>query len=314
MDRTTDRATLARRLTTPAVEFNYLGLEARFASLESAHAVILPVPYDGTTCYRPGARFGPSALIAASRNMEVYDEVLGALYPHGIHTLPELEVVADAEAMVARVEEAAEWVLEQDKTLVTVGGEHSLSTGSVRAHARRVPKLSVLHVDAHGDLRFEYHGTRYSHACVARRIRELVPLVQAGQRSISEEEADLIAAERLPIFSARRMREMGSDWSPIVSALSDSVYVTVDLDVLDPSECPGTGTPEPGGLSYLELVSLIEQVARKRRIVGFDIMELMPIGGDTRSEFLASRLLYRMWGWTLVSQGKHPAPAADRPL
>lgn len=308
------RETLSRRLTTPAVDFNYGGLEARYAALETAHAVILPVPYDGTTSYRPGARFGPAGLIAASRHMEVYDEVLGALYPHGIHTLPELEVVADAEAMVARVEEAADWVLEQEKTLITIGGEHSVSTGPVRAYARRVPGLSVLHVDAHGDLRFEFHGTRYSHACVARRIRELAPLVQAGQRSISEEEAELIAAEKLPVFSTRRMREMNGDYAPIVAALSSDVYVTIDLDVLDPAECPGTGTPEPGGLRYLELVSLIEQVARKRRIVGFDVTELMPMSGDTRSEFLAARLLYRTWGWTLVSQGKHPGPDPDRPL
>lgn len=309
-----DRTTLSRRLTTPAVDFNYGGLEARYAALETAHAVILPVPYDGTTSYRPGARFGPTGLIAASRNMEVYDEVHGPLYAHGIHTLPELEVVADAEAMVARVEEAADWVLEQDKMLITIGGEHSLSTGPVRAYARRVPGLSVLHVDAHGDLRLEYHGTKYSHACVARRIRELVPLVQAGQRSISEEEAELISEEKLPIFSTRRMREMNGDYRTIVEALSGDVYITIDLDVLDPAECPGTGTPEPGGLRYVELVALIEQVARAKRIVGFDITELMPMSGDTRSEFLAARLLYRTWGWALVSQGKHPAPDPNRPL
>ena len=309
-----NRPTLSQRLTTPSVEFSYGGLEARYAALETAHAVILPVPYDGTASYRPGARFGPVGLIAASRNMETYDELLGPLYEHGIHTLPELEVVADAEAMVARVEEAADWVLEQEKTLITIGGEHSLSTGPVRAYARRVPGLSVLHVDAHGDLRFEYQGTKYSHACVARRIRELVPLVQAGQRSISEEEAELITAEKLPIFSTRRMREMDGDYSAIVSALSNEVYLTIDLDVLDPAECPGTGTPEPGGLRYVELVSLIAQVAQKRRIVGFDITELMPMSGDTRSEFLASRLLYRAWGWTLVSQGKHPGPDPNRPL
>lgn len=309
-----DRSTLIQRLTTPTVEFNYGGLEARYAALETAHAVILPVPYDGTTSYRPGARFGPSGLIAASRHMETYDELLGPLYPHGIHTLPELDVVADAEDMVARVEEAADWVLEQEKTLITVGGEHSLSTGAVRAYARRVPELSVLHVDAHGDLRFEFHGTKYSHACVARRIRELAPLVQAGQRSISEEEAELITAERLPIFSTRRMREMEGDYSAIVSALTNDVYLTIDLDVLDPAECPGTGTPEPGGLRYVELVSLIAQVAETRRIVGFDITELMPMSGDTRSEFLAARLLYRTWGWTLVSQGKHPGPDPRRPL
>ena len=149
---------------------------------------------------------------------------------------------------------------------------------------------------------------------MARRIRELVPLVQAGQRSISEEEAEFITQETLAIYSTRRMREMSGDYAAIVSALSDDVYLTVDLDVLDPAECPGTGTPEPGGLRYIELVSLIEQVARKKRIVGFDITELMPMSGDTRSEFLAARLLYRMWGWTLVSQGKHPGPDPNRPL
>jgi agmatinase len=296
------------------IEFNFGGLDAETSSLARAHAVVLPVPYDGTTSYRPGTRFGPHALLDASRNMELYDEVLGALYPFGIHTLPELEPVADAEAMVGRVEEAADWVLGQDKTLITVGGEHSLTTGPVRAHARRYPKLSVLQLDAHGDLRPEYHGTRFSHACVMRRVRELVPAVQVGIRSISEEEAELISREKLAVFPARRVLAMGDDYSPIVDALTDDVYLTVDLDALDPSQCPGVGTPEPGGLGWFEVTELVAQVARRRRIVGFDLMELNPVAGETRSEFLASRLLYRIWGWTLVSQGKHPGPDPNRPL
>jgi agmatinase len=216
--------------------------------------------------------------------------------------------------MVGRVEEAAEWALEQGKTLITVGGEHSLTTGAVRAYARRHPKLSVLHLDAHGDLRFEYHGTRFSHACVMRRVRELVPGVQAGVRSISEEEAELITRERLAVFSARRVKAMAGDYAGIVEALTPDVYVTVDLDVFDPAECPGVGTPEPGGLGWFEVTEMVAAVARQRRIVGFDIMELMPLAGDTRSDFLAARLLYRMWGWTLVSQGKHPGPDPRRPL
>jgi agmatinase len=296
------------------IEFNFGGLDAETASLERAHAVLLPVPYDGTTSYRPGTRFGPHALLDASRNMELYDEVLGALYPFGIHTLPELEPVADAEAMVARVEEAADWVLAQGKTLITVGGEHSLTTGPVRAHARRYPRLCVLQLDAHGDLRLEYHGTRFSHACVMRRVRELVPAVQVGIRSVSEEEADLIARQKLAVFPARRVKAMAGDYEPIVEALTQDVYLTVDLDALDPSECPGVGTPEPGGLTWFEVTEMVEQVARRRRIAGFDLMELNPVAGETRSEFLASRLLYRIWGWTLVSQGKHPGPAPDRPL
>lgn len=306
--------TLPERPPYP-VEFNFGGLEESFSSREKAHAVLLPAPYDGTTSYRPGTRFGPRALIEASRNMELYDEVLGPLYVHGLHTLPELEPVADAESMVRRVEEAAEWALDQEKTLITVGGEHSLTSGPVRAYARRFPKLSVLHLDAHGDLRFEYHGTKFSHACVMRRVREIVPTaVQAGIRSISEEEAELLERERWPVFSARTVKAMAGDYSRVVEALSEDVYVTVDLDVFDPAECPGVGTPEPGGLGWFEITDLVAQVARRRRIVGFDIMELMPIGGDTRSEFLASRLLYRMWGWTLVSQGRHPGPISGGPL
>jgi len=297
-----------------AVEFNFGGLDPETSALAGADAVILPVPYDGTTSYRPGTRFGPHALLAASRNMELYDEVLGALYPHGIHTLPELEPVADPEAMVARVEEAADWVLDQDKTLITLGGEHSLTTGPVRAYARRHPGLSVLQLDAHGDLRQEYHGTRFSHACVMSRVRELVPAVQAGIRSVSEEEAERITRERLPVFSARRVKAMAGDYSPIVDALTDEVYLTVDLDAFDPSECPGVGTPEPGGLGWFDVTEIVAQVAQRRRIVGFDLMELMPLPGDTRAEFLASRLLYRIWGWCLVSRGRHPGPAPGRPL
>jgi agmatinase len=297
-----------------AVEFTYGGLDLETSRLETAHAVILLAPYDGTTSYRPGTRFGPRALIEASRNMELYDEMLGALYSYGLHTLPDLEPLADAESMIRRVEEAAEWVLEQDKTLITIGGEHSLTTGAVRAYARRFPKLCVLHLDAHGDLRQELSGTPWSHGSVMRRVREIVPAVQAGQRSISEEEAELIHQKRLPVFSARAVRAMRGDYAPIVEALGEDVYITVDLDVFDPSECPGVGTPEPGGLDWFEITDLIAQVAAARRIVGFDVMELMPIPGDVRSEFLASRLVYRMWGWTLVSQKRHPGPSPDRPL
>jgi agmatinase len=301
------------RLKATTVDFNFGGLEAEFSALESAQAVLVQAPYDGTTSYRPGTRFGPQALIAASRNMELLDERLGAFYTHGFHTLPELEPVAGAEQMVARVEEATEWVLEQEKTSILVGGEHSLTTGAVRAYARRHPSLSVLQLDAHGDLRFEYQGTQYSHACVMSRVREICPAVQVGIRSISEEEGERIRDEELPVFSMRKLREMAGDYREIVDSLTEDVYITVDLDGFDPSECPGVGTPEPGGLTWFEVGGLLEQVGRRRRIVGFDIMELMPLAGDARSEFLASRLLYRMWGWSLVSQGKH-SPPSDPPI
>jgi agmatinase len=296
------------------VDFCFGGLDASITNLETAHAVILPVPYDGTTSYMSGARLGPRAIITASQSMELYDEELGAFYEHGIHTLPDLEVLADAKSMIDRVHDAVAWGLELDKTVITLGGEHSLTSGPVRAYAKKFPKLSVLHFDAHGDLRMELQGTPWSHGCVMRRVREMVPAVQVGIRSISEEEAEAIGEHDWPMYSARKTKDMKGDYAPIVDALTDDVYVTVDLDCFDPATVPGVGTPEPGGLDWYEVTGVIAQVAKKKRIVGFDIMELMPLGGQVRSDFLAARLTYRLWGWSLVSQGKLAPPDPNRPL
>lgn len=296
------------------VDFTFGGLPDEYTNLDTAHAVVLPVPYDGTVSYMSGSRLGPRAILTASQSMELYDEELGAFYEHGIHTLPDLEVVADAKSMIDRVHDAVAWALELDKLVITLGGEHSLTSGPVRAYAKKYPKLSVLHFDAHGDLRMELQGTPWSHGCVMRRVREMVPAVQVGIRSISEEEAELISEKDWPVFSARKTKAMKGEYAPIVDALSDDVYITVDLDCFDPATVPGVGTPEPGGLDWYELTGVIAQVARKKRIVGFDIMELMPLGGQVRSDFVAARLTYRMWGWSLVSQGKLPPPDPNRPL
>jgi agmatinase len=309
---------MAKSLTTTrpphTVDFCFGGLDAETTSLETAHAVVLPVPYDGTVSYMSGARLGPRAIITASQSMELYDEELGAFYEHGIHTLPDLEVLSDAKSMIDRVHDAVAWGLELDKFVITLGGEHSITSGPVRAYASKYPKLSVLHFDAHGDLRMELNGTPWSHGCVMRRVREIVPAVQVGIRSISEEEAELIAEKKWPVFSARKTKAMRGDYGAIVDALTDDVYITVDLDCFDPATVPGVGTPEPGGLDWYELTDIVAQVAKKKRIVGFDIMELMPLGGQVRSDFLAARLLYRMWGWALVSQGKLSPPDPNRPL
>jgi agmatinase len=309
---------MSRSLTTTrpphTVDFAFGGLDESITNLERAHAVILPVPYDGTVSYMSGARLGPRAIITASQSMELYDEELGAFYEHGIHTLPDLEVVADPKAMVDRVAEAVAWGLDLDKCVITLGGEHSITSGPVRAYAKKYKNLSVLQFDAHGDLRNEFHGTPWSHACVMRRVREMVPAVQVGIRSISEEEAEVIAEKKWPVFSARKTRAMRGDYSAIADALTEEVYVTVDLDCFDPATVPGVGTPEPGGLDWYELTEIVGQVARRRKIVGFDIMELMPLGGQVRSDFLAARLTYRLWGWTLVSQGRLAPPDANRPL
>jgi agmatinase len=292
---------------------NFGGLEEEFASLPSARAVVLPVPYDATTTYQPGTRNGPRAILAASQNMELWDDELGAIYRSGIHTLPEMEPAAEGpEAMVARVERATEWILAQDKLPALLGGEHSITTGAIRATARRYPKLSVLQIDAHGDLRDRYLGTPYSHACVMRRIREIVPAVSVGIRSLSEEEAEYLEEHPLPIWSTRRFRALGGRWEPILEALTGDVFVTYDLDGLDPAFVPGTGTPEPGGLDWYEAVDLLRAVAQRSRIVGFDVVELAPIPGQPASDFLAARLVYRLIGLALRVAGTGAAPAGAR--
>lgn len=296
------------------VDFTFGGLSEEHANLDTAHAVILPVPYDGTVSYMSGSRLGPRAIITASQSMELYDEELGAFYDRGLHTLPDLEIQSDARATLDRVTEAVAWGLDLDKCVIMLGGEHSLTSAAVRAYANRYPKLSVLQFDAHGDLRQELNGTPWSHGCVMRRVREMVPAVQVGIRSISEEEAELITAKDWPLFSSRKVRDMQGDYSRIADELSEDVYITVDLDCFDPATLPGVGTPEPGGLDWYQLTEIVAQVAKKRRIVGFDIMELMPLAGQVRSEFTAARLTYRLWGWTLVSQGKLSPPHPNRPL
>jgi agmatinase len=280
--------------------YNFGGLDEDSASLEHARAVVLPVPYDFTTSYQGGTRLGPAAILAASRNMELWDEELGPVYQQGIATLPELEPTAEGpEAMVARVEKATEWILDAGKLPVLLGGEHSITTGAIRAARRRFPKLSVLQIDAHGDMRDTYLDSRFSHACVMRRIREMVPAASVGIRSISEEEAEYLSQNPQPMWSTRSFRALKGDWSPILDALTGEVFVTFDLDGLDPSLLPATGTPEPGGLDWFEAVDLLRAVSKRSKIVGFDVIELAPMPGQTASDFLAARLAYRMIGLAL---------------
>ena len=279
--------------------YNFGGLEDEHGSLANARAVVLPVPYDFTTSYQGGTRLGPAAILAASRNMELWDEEVGPVYRAGIHTLPELEpTAASPEAMVERVEQATEWIFEQGKLPAILGGEHSITTGAIRAARRRYPGLSVLQIDAHADMRDTYLDTPYSHACVMRRIREMVPAASVGVRSLSEEEAEYLAANPTPIWSTRRYRALGSP-DPVLEALTDDVFVTFDLDGLDPGILPATGTPEPGGLDWYEAVDLLAAVAARKRIVGFDVIELAPTAGQAASDFLAARLVYRLIGLAL---------------
>ena len=291
--------------TTPVwgLPYNFAGLAPEHSRFESSRVAVLPVPYDFSTSYQGGTRWGPAAILAASRNMEVWDDELGATYQAGIHTLAELEPTAlGPTEMVQRVEHAFDWILNAGKLPVMLGGEHSISAGAVRSLLKKYPKLSVLQLDAHADMRDTYLDSPDSHACVMRRIRELCPAASVGIRSLSEEEAQFLKAHPAPIWSTRNFRKLKGDWKAIVDALTDDVFITFDLDGLDPAYLPGTGTPEPGGLDWFEASDLIGAVAAKKRIVGFDVVELAPLPGNVASDFLAARMTYRMIGHLLASQ------------
>jgi len=271
-----------------------------YGEYENARVVILPVPYDSTTTARAGARDGPNAIIDNSEDMELFDVGLGyEPYLHGIYTSPAVAVTNETpEAMVKRVSECARLFVEDGKFLVSLGGEHTVSVGAFLAHLERYPRLSVLAIDAHADLRDEYQGTRFNHACSLRRMLDYVPVTQVGLRSASVEEAQLIRERGLPFFSPRAFRAL-PDLSPIVDSLSEHVYVSIDLDGIDSGEMPAVGTPEPGGLTWDEVSTVMEAVARSRRIVGFDLTELSPDLGPKACAYAAAKLAYRIIGLAL---------------
>jgi agmatinase len=271
-----------------------------YGEYANARVVVLPVPYDSTVTARAGARDGPEAMIANSQDMELYDVGLGfEPYLHGIYTSPSVAVTNESpEAMINRVHDIANEFLADGKFLATFGGEHTIAVGSFRAHRDRYPGLSVLAIDAHADLRDEYNETRYNHACSLRRMLDDAPVSQVGLRSAAVEEAQLIRERDLPFYSPRAFRAL-PDLSPIVDRLTDYVYVTIDLDGIDSGEMAAVGTPEPGGLRWDEVSLLMEAVAAKKRIVGFDIMELAPDLGPKACSYAAAKLAYRMIGLAL---------------
>ena len=274
----------------------FAALPAEHADYRTARVVILPVPYDSTASGWVGASEGPAAIIDASENLELYDIDIGREpYLVGIHTLPELAAHAGGpEAMVGRIEEVVAELLDDGKFVVTLGGEHTVAVGAVRAHARPTPGLSILAFDANADLRDSYMDTPYSHACTLRRALECAPVVQVGLRSAEREEHEFIRERGLPFYSPREYRSAGPE--SIAAQLADDVYITIDLDAFDPSQVAAVGTPEPGGLLWDEVSELLETVARQRRIVGFDVTELAPSLGPRANAQLAAKLTYRLIG------------------
>jgi agmatinase len=267
--------------------------------------VVLPVAYDGTAEWHGGARDGPRAIIEASRYLELYDDELDReICEVGIHTLPELPPeMAGPEHMVQRVYEVTRGLLAKDKTVLMLGGEHTLTLGMVRAYREKYPALSVLQLDAHADLRDSYLGTRFSQATVMRRVCELCPIVPVGIRSLSQEEQRFMAEAGIVPFYACDLISGEVTNQQIVASLTKEVYLTIDLDVLDPSIMPAVGTPEPGGIGWYQILALLREVARARHIVGFDLVELCPGEGPAACAFTAAKLAYKLVGY--ITRGEN---------
>ena len=269
---------------------------------EPSRFVVIPVPYDGTTSFRSGARYGPAAIIDASRQLEDFDIETGVdASACGIYTLPEISPdLSGPDRVIEQVRDIVAQVLADRKTPALLGGEHTVTVGAVQACAARYPDLSVLYLDAHADLRDSYMGTRWGHASVARRIFETCPIAQVGVRSISRAEYDFALERGLPIHHWPPARPVEDLIADVCAQLSPRVYVSVDLDALDPSIMPAVGTPEPGGMSWWDVTSLLAAVARQTQIVGFDIVELSPEEGPVACSSTAARLAYKLAGYIVA--------------
>lgn len=289
---------------------SFLGLPAADARFGDAPIAILPVPYETTVSYMGGTRFGPRAILHASRYVELYDHELDfEPYRVGVSTLPELMLSgAGPEVALGELRAAYDALLDEGKFVIMLGGEHSVSGPPVLAHADRATReLSVLQFDAHSDLRQEYEGTPYSHASVMYRVHERVRLVPVGIRSLTADERQLMRARGIePVFGHELGRE---GWiERVLRALGPDVYITFDVDYFDPGIMPSTGTPEPGGGTWYPTLQLLEAVFRERRVVGCDVVELGPIPGLVAPDFTAAKLVYKMVAyWARFQRQREPS-------
>ena len=279
----------------PLVPHNFLALPPEQSSLEAAKVALIPVPYDSTTSFRSGSRDGPEAMITASYGLEDYDFQLEVdVSEIGIHTTGAVEPhMAGPGPMTERINDVVGTYIGMGKTVGLLGGEHSITIGSVQAHVEAYPSLSVLYLDAHADLRDEHTGTPFGHASAARRAYESCPIALAGVRSLCQEEHDFIGDNGVPVWYWDPDIRSGN-LDEVLGSLSDTVYVSVDLDVLDPALMSAVGTPEPGGMTWHQLVSVLAKVAQSRRIVGFDVCELAPADGPPACSYAAAKLVYKL--------------------
>ncbi|HYT49937.1 MAG TPA: agmatinase [Pyrinomonadaceae bacterium] len=280
-----------------SLPMNFGGIaEEEFSSYDKARILVWPVSYEGTISYGGGTGKGAAAIIDASRNMELYDEETDAeVYKLGVHTLDESPSIDPPERMMHSLYDRAKELAASGKFVAMIGGEHSVSAPVIRAHAEKYSNLSVLQIDAHADLRDTYDGTPYSHASImARVVKDLrIPAVQVGIRSISVDEARALDDLPTRIFWARDIVGRDDWWDDAIEGLTENVYLTIDIDGLDPSLVSATGTPEPGGLGWYETIGLIRTLARKRNVVGMDLTEYSYVEGQNASAFLCAKLIYK---------------------
>ncbi|MDG1571240.1 agmatinase [Robiginitalea sp. M366] len=279
---------------------NYAGIPDGYAQLEKAGVVLIPVPFDGTSTWGKGADRGPEAFLDASENMELYDiETESEVYRQGIY-LADPVTAEDPKTLVEEVHRVTKGYIKRNKFVTLFGGEHSLSIGSIRAFNEGFDNLTVLQIDAHADLRKEYEGTPYNHACAVHEAAQTTNLIQVGIRSMDAIEKTYMDLEKT--FFAHEMATDEYWMDKVIDLMGDHVFITFDLDALDPSIMPSTGTPEPGGLFWYETLEFLRRVFEERNVVGFDLVELCPNPANRAPDFLAAKLYYKMLSYKFHGQ------------
>lgn len=279
----------------------YAGIPKEYAKLEKSNIVLIPVPYDGTSTWQKGADKGPNAFLEASENMELYDiETDSEVYKNGIYLTEPITVNATPEVMVDAVHQETKRFIKKNKFVTIFGGEHSISIGTIRAFNEMFPDLTVLHIDAHADLRKSYAGSACNHACAVYEASQNTNLIQVGIRSMDAKEKSVMDLNKT--YFAHDMAIDDSWVDRAIDQMTANVFITFDLDAFDPSILPSTGTPEPGGLFWYETLDFLKQVFKDKNVVGFDIVELCPNVADKSSDFLAAKLYYKMLTYKFMGQ------------
>ena len=293
----------------------FLGLDTRFVDHEKAKVAILPFPYEGGVSYGAGTAKAPDSVIEASHYLELYDEVLRTEpYRAGIVTVSPPDIPTDHAAMFETVYKKTQALIKKKKFVVLLGGDHSISSGFLRALCEEYGTLSAIQIDAHADLRDSYQGSKLSHACIMARIRELTPhTLQIGIRSMSFEEAKRIEREDLSVYTMHDFRHGKFDIDAVLENLPDPVFVTVDLDAFDWGVIMSTGTPEPGGFTWDEAMDLLANIFARKRVVGFDVVELSYSETDKNSAFAVAKLIYKMLAFKLAADECRGEPGGLRP-